>query len=162
LGIRDKLILYRNAEKKCQNCGNPLEFDEMQVGHKKAASRGGRATLINCVCLCYGCNHRQGTDDWNTFQKKQGRHVEGIEIKNKLNGLNIRELKFLAKKHNIKVTGTIEEDFFSTSRKAPSKKRYITKLAKIVSENEIDTVLKEMPPPPQKKRIRKKSSGWSW
>ena len=162
LGTRDRQILFINAQKKCQNCGKTLEFHEMQVGHKKAASKGGRATLKNCVCLCYPCNKLQGTDSWDTFQKKQGKHVEGTEIKNKLNVLSIRELKFLAKKHNIKVKGSIEEGFFNTSRKAPSKKQYITKLAKIVSENEIDSALKEIPPPLPKKRRRRKSSDWSW
>ena len=58
LGIRDKQILYRNAKGKCQNpaCGRKIEFDEMQVGHKTAWSKGGRTTLKNLVCLCYRCN----------------------------------------------------------------------------------------------------------
>ena len=165
LGIRDKLILYRNAEKKCQNCGNPLEFDEMQVGHKKAASKGGMATLKNCVCLCYGCNHRQGTDDWNKFQQKQGKTIQEDntkKMKNRLEKLGLRELKFLAQKHNIRVKRKIEEGFFETTQKAPSKIQYIKKLAKSISEEEINSVLKEIPPPPQKKRIRRKSSEWSW
>lgn len=45
----------------------------MQSGHKKAASKGGNATLGNSVCLCYECNKLQGTDSWATFMKKMGR-----------------------------------------------------------------------------------------
>jgi 5-methylcytosine-specific restriction endonuclease McrA len=73
LGIRDKQILYRNAKGKCENpaCGKKIEFDEMQVGHKTAWSKGGRTTLKNSVCLCYRCNKLQGTDSWATFMKKQ-------------------------------------------------------------------------------------------
>jgi len=137
----------------------------MQVGHKKAASKGGMATLKNCVCLCYGCNHRQGTDDWNKFQQKQGKTIQEDntkKMKNRLEKLGLRELKFLAQKHNIRVKRKIEEGFFETTQKAPSKIQYIKKLAKSISEEEINSVLKEIPPPPQKKRIRRKSSEWSW
>jgi hypothetical protein len=161
LGIRDKQILFLNADKKCQNCGKTLEFHEMQVGHKKAASKGGKANLKNCVCLCYPCNKLQGTDNWNAFQKKQGKTIEGAEIKNKLDVLSVRELKFIAQKYNIKVKGKIEEDGWDVTRKPPSKKQYVNKLSKILSDNEIDSALKEIPPPPQKKKKRK-SSGWSW
>jgi len=66
LGIRDRQILYRNAKGRCQNpaCNKKIEFDEMQVGHKTAWSRGGSTTLRNSVCLCYRCNKLQGTDSW--------------------------------------------------------------------------------------------------
>ena len=74
LGIRDKQILYSRAKKRCENpyCKKSLEFSEMQVGHKTAASKGGAATLRNSVCLCYSCNKLQGTDSWATFIRKQG------------------------------------------------------------------------------------------
>jgi len=45
----------------------------MQVGHKTAASKGGKATLRNSVCLCYKCNKLQGTDSWPTFLRKMGK-----------------------------------------------------------------------------------------
>ena len=43
LGMRDKQILYRNADKRCENptCRKKIDFDEMQVGHMKAWSKGG-------------------------------------------------------------------------------------------------------------------------
>jgi len=53
-----------------------IEFDEMQVGHKTAYSRGGGTTLRNSVCLCYRCNKLQGTDSWERFLKKQGIEIE--------------------------------------------------------------------------------------
>src|SRR4030042_4786889 len=94
LGIRDKKILYRNANGKCENptCGKEIEFDEMQVGHKTAWSRGGNSTLRNCVCLCYRCNKLQGTDSWATFLKKQGVVDPKTKLKNSLKALNIRQL----------------------------------------------------------------------
>jgi hypothetical protein len=74
LGIRDKQLLYRKAKGRCENpaCNKKIEFDEMEVGHKKAHSKGGRTTYENSVCLCHRCNKLQGTDDWATFLKKYG------------------------------------------------------------------------------------------
>ncbi|HLC63438.1 MAG TPA: HNH endonuclease [Candidatus Nanoarchaeia archaeon] len=73
LGTRDREILYIRAKKKCENCRKPIGLGEMQTGHKQAASRGGKATPGNSVCLCYHCNKLQGTDNWAVFRKKQGK-----------------------------------------------------------------------------------------
>jgi 5-methylcytosine-specific restriction endonuclease McrA len=73
LGIRDKQILYERASRKCEACKKAVDFTEMQVGHKKAHSKGGRTTMANCVCLCYRCNKLQGTDSWATFLRKMGK-----------------------------------------------------------------------------------------
>jgi 5-methylcytosine-specific restriction endonuclease McrA len=70
LGIRDRQILYRRANGKCEACGKKIEFDEMQVGHIKAYSKGGATTLANSACLCYRCNKLQGTDSLETLKKK--------------------------------------------------------------------------------------------
>lgn len=73
LGIKDKQILYKRAKQKCEACGKKIDFDEMQAGHKKAASKGGNATLANSVCICARCNKLQGTDSWATFMRKMGK-----------------------------------------------------------------------------------------
>jgi 5-methylcytosine-specific restriction endonuclease McrA len=62
------------AKHRCKNpyCRRKLESEsDMQIGHKKAYSKGGETTLKNSVCLCYGCNRKQGTDSWEKFLKKQ-------------------------------------------------------------------------------------------
>ena len=73
LGTRDKQILLQRAGRKCENCGKRLNYESMMVGHKNAWSKGGSTTLRNSVALCYPCNKLQGTDDWTTFQRKQGK-----------------------------------------------------------------------------------------
>ena len=73
LGTRDREILWIRAKKRCENCGKKIDLGDMQAGHKQAASKGGKATISNSVCLCYGCNKRQGTDSWTVFRKKQGK-----------------------------------------------------------------------------------------
>ncbi len=145
LGIRDKQILYRNANRRCENpnCSRKIEFDEMQVGHKTAWSKGGRTTLKNSVCLCYRCNKLQGTDSWATFLKKQGIEDPKIRMKKSLETLNMKQLKSLADKHNIKVKGQIVEGFFDSYRKAPTKRQYIKKLTGEVTEKELSSLSKE-------------------
>lgn len=75
LGERDKKILYDLVKKKCENCGKEIEYKEMQSGHKKAASKKGKATLSNSVGLCWSCNNQQGKDSWETFRKKQNKSI---------------------------------------------------------------------------------------
>lgn len=162
LGIRDKKILYRRANGRCENpaCGKKIEFDEMLVGHKTAWSKGGRTTLINSVCLCWRCNNLQGTDSWATFLKKQGVEDPKSKLKKSLQALNISQLKILANKHKIKIKGQIVEDIFESYRKAPTKSQYINKLAGIVTEKEISAIPKETPKTVKKKRRRKSDDSW--
>lgn len=70
LGIRDRQILHHRAKEKCEGCGKKIHFSEMQVGHKKAYSKGGATTLPNSACLCYKCNKLQGTGSLETLKKK--------------------------------------------------------------------------------------------
>src|SRR6266704_5371446 len=132
LGIRDKQILYERSQHKCENpaCGKEIEFSEMQVGHKKAYSKGGGTTLKNSVALCYRCNKLQGTDNWEVFLKKQGVAVPVDRLRGILNKLSLSELKYLAAKHGIKLKGrSVGGDLFSDDRYiAPSKTRYVKEL----------------------------------
>lgn len=155
LGIRDKQILLERAGYKCEACGKEIRFSEMQVGHKTAASKGGSATLENCVCLCYKCNKLQGTDSWETFLKKlgkQGSVSSNSGVEQTLQGLTVPKLRFLAKKHGIKVKGRIEKGFFEDRKKPPTKAQYVTALAKRLTEEDIESGLKEFKPKPKKKR----------
>jgi len=157
LGIRDRQILYRNAKGRCENpgCSKKIDFDEMEVGHKNAWSKGGRTTLKNSFCLCHRCNKLQGTDSWAVFLTKQKIVDPKIKIKESLKTLNVKQLKYLAEKHNIKVKGKIEEAFFSTTKKAPTKGQYINKLSGIVTEKEISSVPKEAPKTVRRKKLRR-------
>ena len=161
LGTRDRQILLKNADYKCQNCHKVVDYSSMQVGHKKAWSRGGRTTMKNSVCLCYECNKLQGRDSWEKFQKKQGREDPDFkikQIKEILENLSIKQLKSLAENHHIKIRGRIDEDSYDSSRKAPTKKLYVTKLFKILSLEEINSIPKEEPK--LKKKRRKRDDYW--
>ncbi|MBI4181191.1 MAG: HNH endonuclease [Chloroflexi bacterium] len=142
IGIRDKQILYRNSKGRCQNpgCNKKIEFDEMQVGHKTAWSKGGSTTLRNSVCICYRCNKLQGTDSWATFMKKQGIKDPKTDMKATLETLTITQLKLLAGKHHIRVTGQVVETMFDSHRKAPTKRQYINKLSGVVTNADLHSV----------------------
>ncbi|MFW9912919.1 MAG: HNH endonuclease [Candidatus Thorarchaeota archaeon] len=155
LGTRDRQILLERAGYKCEACGKEIRYSQMQVGHKTAYSKGGEATLGNCVCLCYKCNKLQGTDSWETFLRKlgkQGSVSSKSRVKQTLKGLTLPKLKFLAKKHKIKVKGRIEEGLFEDRRIPPSKAQYVTALAKRLTEKDIESDLKEFTQKPKKKR----------
>lgn len=145
LGIRDKQILYDNAKGRCENpsCGKKIKFTEMVPGHKKAWSKGGKTTLSNSVCLCYGCNKKQGNDSWAVFMKKQGIEDPKTKVKRSLENLTIQQLKFLATKHKVIVKGRVEEDLFSSRRLPPTKRQYITKLSGIITDKDLSSVPKE-------------------
>lgn len=140
LGIRDKQILYRNAKGRCENpaCGKKIDFDEMQVGHMTAYSRGGSTTLKNSKCLCYRCNKLQGTDSWAAFLKKQNieepRTAIRKSVKQSLEAMAVQQLKALANEHGVKVQGRIEEGFFESRRLAPTKSQYVSKLTRVLTD----------------------------
>jgi len=117
----------------------------MQVGHKKAYSKGGGTTLKNSVALCYRCNKLQGTDNWDAFLKKQGVTVPGDGVRQLLKRLSLSELKFLAAKHGVKLKGKFVEGglFTNDYRQAPSKNQYVNALARLVSENDVKSGLSE-------------------
>ncbi|MCK5265291.1 MAG: HNH endonuclease [Candidatus Thorarchaeota archaeon] len=161
LGIRDKQILWERAGHKCEACGKEITYPEMQAGHKIAASKGGDATLRNCVSLCYKCNKLQGTDSWKTFLRKLGKQGSvSSGVKQTLKGLTLPKLKFLAKKHKIKVKGRIEEGLFEDRELPPTKAQYVTALAKRLTEKDIESNLKEFTEKPKKKRKKSSDSFW--
>jgi hypothetical protein len=151
--------VYLNAGKKCQLCGKTLELHEMQVGHKKAWSRGGKTNFKNCVCLCYGCNNLMGNDNLETYLKKRGIKDPALEAsseaKGSLESLSLSQLKDLAKKHNIKLKSTVEEGLFDTTVKAPSKKQYINKLSKVVTKEQIAAEQRAEPKVTKKRHHRR-------
>ncbi len=79
---RDHLY-YHIGKKKCQSCGKRIEERDMQEGHKKAYSKGGKTKLENAVCLCYTCNKAQGTDSWKTYNKKKGTPIVSLKLESK-------------------------------------------------------------------------------
>lgn len=59
----DKKVLFENlingkvkGKKLCPNCQKELAFDEFEIDHILAWSKGGKTALTNAQLLCKSCN----------------------------------------------------------------------------------------------------------
>jgi hypothetical protein len=98
------------------------------------------------------------------FLKKQGYEDPKVKekqtIKQRLETLSLKQLKYLADKHHIKVKGQVIEDWGDLYTKAPTKKQYITKLSRILTAKDLNSVLKESPKPVKKRKVKKTDNSW--
>lgn len=144
------------TEGKCYCCKmETISVFNFEVGHNKAKSKGGSNDIENLRPICKGCNTSMRTQSIESFRAKhfssnianfQGANrsisksnaVKGKPLtRQKLNELTLNQLKSLASKHKIKVSGTVWEDFFgNTTRQAPKKRQYINKLFGVIREGE--------------------------
>lgn len=54
-----KLLILRQANYQCQNCGTILDATIFEADHKKAYSKGGATEAWNAQALCRNCNRRK-------------------------------------------------------------------------------------------------------
>lgn len=108
-----------------------------------------------------------GTKSIESFKKKyfpaeKDKKEEKIKqfLKQSLETLTIKQLKSLAEKHRIKVKGSIVEELFDSHRAAPTKKQYINQVSGIVTQKEINSLPKQTPPKPKKKKKTKSDDSW--
>lgn len=73
----------------------------------------------------------------------------------------MRELRFLAENHSVKVKGNVSEGFLNSTTLAPSKLQYVNTLAKELTVEEITKEIKNIPKPEPKKKHRRKKSSFS-
>lgn len=86
--------------------------------------------------------------------------AEGEKAKKLLQKLSLRELKYLAQKHGIKVKGRISESWFDETRLPPTKKQYVNALAKELSEAQIKREIKNIPKEEAKKKRKREKGNW--
>jgi len=56
---RQKLLILRRANYKCENCGILLDATIFEADHKTAYSKGGATSAWNAQALCRNCNRRK-------------------------------------------------------------------------------------------------------
>ena len=139
--VWNKYIGADKAEGKCYVCKRTIHMSDFDLGHNKAVARGGKDNVTNLRPICRTCNTSMGTQTLETFKAKHFDKPKA-DLKPTLQALSIKQLKLLAAKHKVKVTGKVEETLFSSVRKAPTKSQYITKLSKVVTAKEISSVPK--------------------
>lgn len=55
-----RLLWNSDERKKCKICGEPLDWNNFQVDHIKAHSRGGKTEITNAQLSCVWCNASKG------------------------------------------------------------------------------------------------------
>jgi len=63
-----RLLWNSDDRKKCSQCDSKLDWNNFQVDHKKAHSRGGKTRLGNAAIICASCNASKGAR--NTAKRK--------------------------------------------------------------------------------------------
>lgn len=65
----DKKLLYKElsignskGKKICPDCGKEFAFDELEIDHKLAWSKGGKTVLSNAQLLCKHCNAKKNNN----------------------------------------------------------------------------------------------------
>ena len=156
-----KKMIYIRDKGVCRLCNEKVDPFNFEVGHDLAHSKGGKLNLQNAVLLCSLCNKSM-----RTLSLKQARKALGVkstvdESKKILNKLTMRELKFLAKNHRIKLKSKVEEGFLTTTVLAPTKRQYINPLAKELSNDQIAEEIKAIPKVAPKRKRKKRSNSYS-
>jgi hypothetical protein len=156
-----KKMVYLRDKGKCRICGTKVDSFDFEIGHNIAFSRGGKLNLKNAILLCPACNRSMRTLSLKEARKKLGL-PETLEEKTKktLQRLSLRELRYLAKSHRIRMKGRISEGLWFSDRLAPSKRQYVNALAKELTYEQVNREVKRIPKPEHPKKKRKKSSGW--
>lgn len=150
--IRDKGI--------CRLCNEKVDPFNFEIGHDLAHSKGGKLNLQNAILLCSLCNKSMRTLTLKQARKALGFKSPEDDSKKALNRLSMRELRFLAKNHKIKVKGKVSEGLLSSTTLAPTKRQYVTALSKELTSEQIIKETKDVPKPEPKKKRRKKSSSF--
>ena len=148
----------------CRVCNEKVDPFNFEIGHDIAHSKGGKLTLQNAILLCSLCNKSMRTLSLKQMRKQLGLPepvTEQQKVKKALDKLSMKELKYLAKVHDIRLKGKTEESLFSSTTSAPTKRQYITALSKEVTEDKIKEELANLPKPEPKKKRRKKSSSFA-
>jgi hypothetical protein len=156
-----KKMIYVRDKGMCRMCGERVDPFNFEIGHDLAHSKGGKLNLQNAILLCSLCNKSMRTLTLKQARKALGIKAPEDDSKKALKKLSMRELKFLAKNHRIKVKGTVSEGFLSSTTSAPSKSKYVNALAKELNSEQVAKEIKNIPKPEPKKKRRKKNNSFS-
>jgi hypothetical protein len=156
-----KKMVFLRDKGVCRVCNEKVDPFNFEVGHDIAHSKGGKLTLQNAILLCSLYNKSMRTLSLKQMRKQLGLPepvTEQEKVKKALNKLSMKELKYLAKVHGIRLKGKTEESLFSSTTLAPTKSQYIKALSKEVTEDKIKEELANLPKPEPKKKRRKRAT----
>ncbi|MBC8503025.1 MAG: HNH endonuclease [Nitrosopumilus sp.] len=61
--------VFKNANYKCQECGNTKDNTILEIDHIRPVSQGGSNELDNLQCLCKECNMAKKNRNWKSGEK---------------------------------------------------------------------------------------------
>jgi hypothetical protein len=125
-----KQILYQQ-DNKCAVCHKKLDPRTVEFDHVKEWSATGETIVKNGAALHPDC-HRLKTFNHVLKKTDKSKTEDKLATRQELNALTITQLKSLALKHKIKVTGRTYEDMWERRKLPPTKTQYINKLLGIV------------------------------
>jgi hypothetical protein len=135
-----KLEILYQQNSKCAKCHEILDLRIVQYDHIKAWADQGRTITQNGAALHPNC-HALKT------HIERVKKIDKKELSTKLvsaqtlSKLTIKQLRILAKNHEIVLRGKNVGNFIYSEYVAPPKKRYVEKLTGVVTENEIRFLL---------------------
>jgi len=160
-----KKMVFLRDKGVCRVCNEKVDPFNFEIGHDIAHSKGGKLTLQNAILLCSLCNKSMRTLTLKQMRKQLGLpepENQQDKAKKALNKLSLRELKYLAKNHDLRVKGRTEEGFLSSTTFAPTKTQYVRALAKEMDEGKIKQEIQNMPKSePKRKKKKRSNSGFS-
>ena len=125
-------IVWERDRGICQLCGGSADPMNWELAHNRAYRKGGKLTEKNTFVAHPACNRSQGTMTKKSALRAAGFETREDQLRRELNQMSLAKLKELAKKHGVHVQSRVIEHFFSTERKAPTKRQYVNELVKVM------------------------------
>lgn len=154
-------LVWERDKGVCQICGKKVGQFDWELAHNRARSRGGKMTVGNTFVAHSSCNSSQGTLSLRQTQRAIGLTAPEDNIRKALRKLTVSQLRYLASQKEVKVRGSVSEGWFSTTRTAPSKTKYVNSLTKVVTQRDISQA-KAFKPEPKKHRRRREPGLFGW
>jgi predicted restriction endonuclease len=132
--------ILHQQDGKCAECQKKLDQRVIEYHHIKAWAAKGRTVTQNGAALCPIC-HKLKT------HKERLKSIDRKAVEPKpvtsmdLGKLTTDQLKLLAQKHRIRVTGAKSWNLWDGDyTKPPTKQNYVSRLKGLVTDREIDTL----------------------
>ena len=149
-----KKYMGNKQEGKCYCCNiTTINTFSFEAGHVISVKYKGPTTVENLRPICRSCNSSMGTENLEDFRKahfpsnkrkltapkniSKPQKQRKLASKDFLNQLNVKQLKYLVKKHGITPSSTVKTDvLWGTKTVTTSKRQYVNSLLGEVYEGE--------------------------
>lgn len=143
--------ILHQQDNKCAKCHKKLDPRAIEFDHVKGWAAQGRTVIQNGAALCPTCHTLKTHNDRLT-------NIEKGNVTS-LKELSMKQLKYLAEKHGIKIRAKVISDLWESKKINPTKKQYLAKLTNVVTAQDLRSIPAE---PVGKKKKKKKEPKLTW